>query len=78
MEDSELRLEKVKIGPIGDKLEQYPQSTTCTLISLMRRAGISLHSNMPEGVASLSRKEDIRILLISAGSLEEFSFFVNS
>jgi four helix bundle protein len=51
--------------------ERYPKSETFILVSQMRRAAISVASNISEGAARLSTKGYIRFLLFSAGSLAE-------
>ncbi len=49
----------------------FPQSEQFGLISQMRRAAVSVPSNIAEGAARNSSKENIRFLYFSLGSLSE-------
>lgn len=49
----------------------FPREEIYGLISQMRRAAVSIPSNIAEGAARNSRKEFVRFLYISLGSLAE-------
>ncbi len=49
----------------------YPQSEMYGLVNQMRRAAISVPSNIAEGAARNSSKEFVRFLSVSQGSLSE-------
>ncbi|MFH1563879.1 MAG: four helix bundle protein [Nitrospirota bacterium] len=50
---------------------QYPPEEKYGLVSQMRRATVSIPSNIAEGVARKTTKEYIQFLYISRGSLSE-------
>jgi four helix bundle protein len=51
--------------------ESFPKSEQFGLVSQMRRAAVSLPSNISEGAARQYRKEYIQFLYIAQGSLSE-------
>jgi len=53
---------------------EFPKEEIYGLTSQIRRAAVSIPSNIVEGKARNSRKDYIRFLLISRGSLEEVKY----
>lgn len=51
--------------------KDFPSNEQFGLVSQMRRAAVSIPSNLAEGAARFSDKESIRFLEISLGSLAE-------
>ena len=56
---------------IYDLLKYFRKEENYALCDQLRRAVISIPSNIAEGISSTSRKEQIHILEISFGSLNE-------
>jgi four helix bundle protein len=54
---------------------KFPDEEKFSLINQMRRAAYSIPSNIVEGYSRNSRKEFIRFLSISKGSLGELRYF---
>jgi four helix bundle protein len=56
---------------IYDLLKYFPKEENYALCDQLRRAVISIPSNIAEGISRASRKEQIHFLEISFGSLNE-------
>lgn len=56
---------------IYDLLKYFPKEENYALCDQLRRAVISISSNIAEGISRTSRKEQIHFLEISFGSLNE-------
>ena len=54
--------------------EKYPKTEIFGLISQMRRAAVSVPSNIVEGFTSHTRKEYVHFLRIAWGSLAELEY----
>lgn len=55
--------------------KKYPKEEMFVLVPQMRRAAISIVANIVEGYSKTSKKELIRFLDISKGSLNELELF---
>lgn len=55
--------------------KKYPKEEMFVLVPQMRRAAISIVANIVEGYSKTSKKEFVRFLDISRGSLNELEFF---
>jgi four helix bundle protein len=51
--------------------KDFPKSETYTLVDQIRRAALSIPSNIAEGLARLHRKEFRQFLFVALGSLAE-------
>jgi four helix bundle protein len=56
---------------IYELTKSFPKEETFGLVSQMRRAAVSIPSNIAEGAARNSNKEFIQFLYVSLGSLAE-------
>ncbi len=54
--------------------EKFPKDELFGLVSQMRRAAVSINSNLSEGGARLSRAELLRFIGISRGSASELKY----
>jgi len=62
----------VDLAELGYRLtEQFPQREMYGLSSQIRRAGVSVASNIAEGYGRGSRREYVQFLAIAQGSLKE-------
>ena len=59
------------VKSIYDLSSKFPDSEKFGLVNQIRRAAVSIPSNIAEGAARQSRKEFIQFLYISLGSLSE-------
>ena len=56
--------------------ESFPRSELFVLTSQMRRAGISIPSNIAEGFKKRSTKEKVHLLNVAQASLEESQYYL--
>jgi four helix bundle protein len=59
---------------IYDLTKKFPKDEVYGLTSQIRRASVSIPSNIVEGKSRNSKKDYLRFLLISRGSLEEVKY----
>lgn len=70
--DMEVWKEAIKlVTEIYNITEKYPKNEAFGIVSQIRRAAISIPSNIAEGVVKHSNKETLRFLDIALGSLAE-------
>jgi four helix bundle protein len=55
---------------------KFPKDENCGLTSQLRRAAISIPSNIAEGFTKIGKKDKVRFFNISQGSLEECSYYL--
>ena len=65
------QLSKVLVTEIYKMVNRFPQTETYALGDQMRRAAVSIPSNIAEGTSKASPKEQFRFLEIAYGSLME-------
>jgi four helix bundle protein len=59
------------VKSVYEATKMFPREETCGLTAQMRRAAISIPSNLAEGAARTGRKEFAQFLSIAKGSLSE-------
>ena len=65
-------LRSIKLAKkISDVIDKFPRKEDWALSSQMRRAAISVPSNIGEGCGRNSKKDTVRFLYISLGSVNE-------
>ena len=65
------QLSKVLVTDIYKMVDRFPKTETYALSDQMRRAVVSIPSNIAEGTSKVSPKEQFRFLEIAYGSLME-------